>query len=110
PYPGGPHIDRQAQDGDPGAIAFPRALTQPKDRQRYRWDFSFSGVKSAVARYVDRERALGSELPIPDVAASFQDSVCDVLTANAVDACRAHDVGTLVIARSEERRVGKDSS
>ena len=98
PYPGGPHIDRQAQDGDPGAIAFPRALTQPKDRQRYRWDFSFSGVKSAVARYVDRERALGNELPIPDVAASFQDSVCDVLTAKAVDACRAHDVGTLVIA------------
>ncbi|WP_040320235.1 tRNA (adenosine(37)-N6)-threonylcarbamoyltransferase complex transferase subunit TsaD [Aeromicrobium marinum] len=97
PYPGGPHIDRIAADGDPTAIAFPRALTAARDQARHRWDFSFSGLKSAVSRHVQREALAGRELPVADVAASFQDAVCDVLTRKAVEACLEHDVSTLVI-------------
>lgn len=97
PYPGGPHIDRAARDGNPDAIAFPRALMAP-DKERYRWQFSFSGLKSAVARHVDRQKFAGDDLPVADIAASFQDAVCDVLTAKAVDACVYRGVGTLVVA------------
>lgn len=97
PYPGGPHIDRVARDGDPTAIAFPRALTHAKDAQKYRWDFSFSGLKSAVARHLQRERAAGREIVVADVAASFQDAVCDVLSRKAVDACQHHGIPRLVM-------------
>lgn len=97
PYPGGPHIDRAAADGDPTAIAFPRGLTAPKDRERYRFDFSFSGLKSAVARWVEAREGAAQPLPVADVCASFQESVCDVLTAKAIDACTAHGAGQLVI-------------
>ncbi|MFT4187808.1 MAG: tRNA (adenosine(37)-N6)-threonylcarbamoyltransferase complex transferase subunit TsaD [Aeromicrobium sp.] len=97
PYPGGPHIDRVAADGDPSAVAFPRGLTAARDREKHRWNFSFSGLKSAVARHAQRERLAGREPAVADVAASFQDAVCDVLTAKAVEACREHDVDTLVI-------------
>ncbi len=97
PYPGGPHIDRVARDGDPAAVPFPRGLTQSRDREKHRWNFSFSGLKSAVARHVQREQLAGRELAVADVAASFQDAVCDVLTAKAVEACREHGVGTLVV-------------
>ncbi|MFT4299420.1 MAG: tRNA (adenosine(37)-N6)-threonylcarbamoyltransferase complex transferase subunit TsaD [Aeromicrobium sp.] len=97
PYPGGPHIDRVAAGGDPAAVAFPRGLTAARDRERHRWNFSFSGLKSAVARHVQREELAGRPLAVADVAASFQDAVCDVLTAKAVAACREHEVGTLVV-------------
>lgn len=97
PYPGGPHIDREARDGNPKAIAFPRGLTQGRDKDRYRYDFSFSGLKSAVSRHVQHERRMGRPVPVADIAASFQDAVCDVLTAKAVAACRDHDVDTLIV-------------
>lgn len=97
PYPGGPHIDRVAADGDPRSVPFPRGLTASRDQEKHRWNFSFSGLKSAVSRHVQREQLAGRELAVADVAASFQDAVCDVLTAKAVEACRVHDVGTLVV-------------
>ena len=87
PYPGGPEIDRAAIGGDPKAIRFPRGLSQQKDMGRHRYDFSFSGLKTAVARWVERERDEGREVPIPDVAASFREAVVDVLLTKAVAAC-----------------------
>jgi tRNA N6-adenosine threonylcarbamoyltransferase len=97
PFPGGPPIDRAAAAGDGSAIAFPRGLTGPKDQARHRFDFSFSGLKTAVARWVEAQKRAGQPVPVADVAASFQEAVCDVLTAKAVDACREQGVGTLVI-------------
>jgi N6-L-threonylcarbamoyladenine synthase len=97
PFPGGPPIDRAAREGDPAAIAFPRGLTAPKDIAAHPYDFSFSGLKTAVARWVEAREAAGEPLPVADVAASFQESVCDVLTAKALAACREYGAGTLVI-------------
>jgi len=96
-FPGGPAIDRLARDGDGAAIRFPRGLTAAKDLAAHRYDFSFSGLKTAVARWVEARRREGTTIPIADVAASFQEAVCDVLTAKAIEACRAHGVDTLVI-------------
>ena len=59
PYPGGPQIDRVAADGDPTAVRFPRGLTLPKDLVAHRYDFSFSGLKTAVARHVEKLRDAG---------------------------------------------------
>ncbi|MBN9238808.1 MAG: tRNA (adenosine(37)-N6)-threonylcarbamoyltransferase complex transferase subunit TsaD [Micrococcales bacterium 70-64] len=87
PYPGGPQIDRAAEGGDPRAIRFPRGLSLPKDMDKHRYDFSFSGLKTAVARWVERERDEGREVPIADVAASFREAVVDVLLTKAVAAC-----------------------
>ncbi|MFV0460373.1 MAG: tRNA (adenosine(37)-N6)-threonylcarbamoyltransferase complex transferase subunit TsaD [Actinomycetales bacterium] len=97
PFPGGPHIDRVARDGDAVAIDFPRGLTSGRDLQRYRFDFSFSGLKTAVARWVSARQASGEQVPVADVAASFQEAVVDVLTRKAVLACREHGVGTLLV-------------
>jgi N6-L-threonylcarbamoyladenine synthase len=97
PFPGGPPIDRSARDGDPAAIAFPRGLTAPKDLAAHRFDFSFSGLKTAVARWVEARERAGEPVPVADVAASFQEAVCDVLTAKAIDACRDRGIETLVI-------------
>ncbi|MFV2018720.1 tRNA (adenosine(37)-N6)-threonylcarbamoyltransferase complex transferase subunit TsaD [Micromonospora sp. LOL_023] len=97
PFPGGPPIDRSARDGDPAAIAFPRGLTAPKDLAGHRFDFSFSGLKTAVARWVEARERAGEPVPVADVAASFQEAVCDVLTAKAIDACRDRGIDTLVI-------------
>jgi N6-L-threonylcarbamoyladenine synthase len=96
-FPGGPPIDRAARDGDASAIAFPRGLTGPRDRAAHRLDFSFSGLKTAVARWVEARERAGEPVPVADVAASFQEAVCDVLTAKAFAACRLHGVRTLVI-------------
>jgi N6-L-threonylcarbamoyladenine synthase len=93
PYPGGPHIDRVAVDGDPAAIRFPRGLTLPKDLVHHRYDFSFSGLKTAVARYVETS----DDVSVADVAASFRESVADVLTRKAVDACLEHNVPRLLL-------------
>ncbi len=97
PFPGGPPIDRSAREGDPAAIAFPRGLTGPRDLAAHRFDFSFSGLKTAVARWVEARERSGEAVPVADVAASFQEAVCDVLTAKAVDACRERGVDTLLI-------------
>jgi N6-L-threonylcarbamoyladenine synthase len=97
PFPGGPPIDRAAREGDPESISFPRGLTAPKDLVNHRFDFSFSGLKTAVARWVEARERAGEPVPVADVAASFQEAVCDVLTAKAIDACRTHGVRTLVI-------------
>ena len=66
--------------------AFPRGLTARKDLVRHRFDFSFSGVKTAVARWVEARERDGLDIPVADVAASFQEAVCDVLSAKAMDA------------------------
>lgn len=97
PYPGGPHIDRAAVDGDPKAIAFPRGLSTARDLIKHRFDFSFSGLKTAVARWVEERRLAGQDVPVADVAASFQEAVCDVLSAKAMDACRATGATDLLI-------------
>ena len=94
PYPGGPSIDRTARDGDPEAIAFPRGLTGPRDPEL---GFSFSGLKTAVARWVERCEDDGRPVPVPDVAASFQEAVADVLTSKAVLACKREGVRDLVV-------------
>jgi N6-L-threonylcarbamoyladenine synthase len=97
PYPGGPHIDRLAREGDPTAIRFPRGLTAAKDQAKHAYDFSFSGLKTAVARWVEARTDVGQEIPVHDVAASFAEAVADVLTAKTIAACHKHGVDTLVI-------------
>jgi N6-L-threonylcarbamoyladenine synthase len=96
PFPGGPYIDRAARDGSV-EIDFPRGLTSGRDMERHRFDFSFSGLKTAVARWVDAREASGDPVPVADVAASFQEAVVDVLTRKAVLACRENGVGHLQI-------------
>ena len=83
-----------AADGDPRAIAFPRGLTGPRDAP---FDFSFSGLKTAVARHVEALEQAGSPVPVADVAASFQEAVVDVLTAKAVRAARERGMETLLL-------------
>jgi N6-L-threonylcarbamoyladenine synthase len=97
PYPGGPHIDRLAREGDPTAIRFPRGLTAAKDQVKHAYDFSFSGLKTAVARWVEARTDAGQAIPVNDVAASFAEAVADVLTAKTIAACHKHGVDTLVI-------------
>ena len=97
PFPGGPHIDRLAREGDRVAIDFPRGLTAGRDMERHRFDFSFSGLKTAVSRWVQAREASGEPVPVADVAASFQEAVTDVLTRKAILACREHGVQNLQI-------------
>jgi len=97
PFPGGPHIDREARSGSSVAIAFPRGLTTGRDLERHRFDFSFSGLKTAVARWVQAKERSGEPVPVADVAASFQEAVVDVLTRKAVAACREHGVDHLLV-------------
>jgi N6-L-threonylcarbamoyladenine synthase len=92
PYPGGPAIDRAARAGDPRAVPFPRPLTGPNDPAL---GFSFSGLKTAVARYVEARRDPG--ITIADIAASFQEAVADTLTRKALRACQENGIDTLVI-------------
>jgi N6-L-threonylcarbamoyladenine synthase len=97
PFPGGPHVDRVATEGDSAFVAFPRGLTSGRDMERHRFDFSFSGLKTSVARWVDARERAGEAVPVADVAASFQEAVVDVLTRKAVLACREHGVDDLLI-------------
>jgi N6-L-threonylcarbamoyladenine synthase len=97
PYPGGPQIDRVALDGDPRAIRFPRGLTLPKDLERHRYDFSFSGLKTAVARYTEQRTDAGEPIPIADVAASFREAVADVLLSKAIAACAEFGIDRLLL-------------
>jgi N6-L-threonylcarbamoyladenine synthase len=97
PFPGGPHIDRVAREGDRGHVAFPRGLTGPKDLRDHRYDFSFSGLKTAVARWVEARVRDGEPVPVADVAAAFQEAVVDVLTRKAVLACTEQGVDHLLV-------------
>ena len=100
PFPGGPYVDRAARAGDPASIAFPRGLMGPRDMAAdgaHRFDFSFSGLKTAVARWVEQRERDGEPVPVPDVAAAFQEAVVDVLTRKAVLAAQEHGVGHLVL-------------
>ncbi|MGE2729917.1 tRNA (adenosine(37)-N6)-threonylcarbamoyltransferase complex transferase subunit TsaD [Mycolicibacterium vaccae] len=90
-YPGGRVLDELAREGDRDAIVFPRGMTGPRDDP---YAFSFSGLKTAVARYVERH----PEARNADVAAGFQEAVADVLTAKAVRAAEQLGVSTLLIA------------
>ncbi len=94
-YPGGPVIDRLAADGDPAAVAFPRGLTGRADAP---YNFSFSGLKTAVARYVERAQSDGRPIHLPDICASFQEAVADVLTAKMVRAATDLGIGTVIVA------------
>ena len=90
-YPGGKVLDDLAREGDRDAIVFPRGMTGPRDDP---YAFSFSGLKTAVARYVERH----PDAPQADVAAGFQEAVADVLTMKAVRAATELGVSTLLIA------------
>ena len=91
-FPGGPVVDRAAREGDRDAIAFPRSMLRDPS-----YDVSFSGLKTAVARWVEARQAAGQAVPVADVCASFQEAVVDVLTAKAVRACREHGVEHLLL-------------
>ena len=106
PYPGGPEIDRFAREGNPAAIDFPRALAQEGN-----YEFSFSGMKSAVLNYINSEKMKGHALHKADIAASFQSAVVEVLVHKAFEAIREAGRDTLVLAggvaanKSLERRL-----
>jgi N6-L-threonylcarbamoyladenine synthase len=92
PFPGGPPIDKAAKHGDPDSIPFPRGKAHDGTL-----DFSFAGLKTAVARWVEARQARGEPVPVSDVAASFQEAVVDVLTRKAIRACLDHQVTDLII-------------
>ncbi|HYS10284.1 MAG TPA: tRNA (adenosine(37)-N6)-threonylcarbamoyltransferase complex transferase subunit TsaD [Myxococcales bacterium] len=109
PYPGGAHVDRLARTGNPAAIDFPRGLSR---RSRAAFDFSFSGLKTAVLSHV-REHGVPSGQALSDLCASFQEAVCDALTQRAVRAARAARLETMVIcggvaANSRLRALAKE--
>ena len=92
-YPGGPKIDRLAKEGNPDAIHFPRAKVEDAP-----YDFSFSGVKSAVLNYQNGCHMKGEPVVEEDVAASFQKAVCDVLVEHAVQAVKDYGIPKLALA------------
>jgi len=92
PYPGGPSVQKAAESGDPQAFAFPRARTDGE------WDFSFSGLKTAVLREVRRLEAAGQPVPVADMAASFQAVVVDTLLTKTLAAARAFGVKEILVA------------
>jgi len=91
-FPGGPAIDAMATTGDPHAIAFPRAMATSEDL-----DFSMSGLKTAVLRYVQQEQRAGRDIDLPDVAASFQEAIVDVQVQKTIAAARACEVSTVLL-------------
>ena len=93
-FPGGPAVDLEAKSGDKSAINFPRGLTQADDWRTRPYDFSFSGLKTAVARYLEST----PQYKRADVAASFQEAIVDVLLQKSLAACTATGIQSLVIA------------
>ena len=91
-FPGGPALDALAKDGDPDAIRFPRAMEDSGD-----FDFSMSGLKTAVLRHVKAERAAGREIVAADLAASFQEAIVDVQVRKTIEAARTHAVDTVLL-------------
>ncbi|MEZ2390259.1 tRNA (adenosine(37)-N6)-threonylcarbamoyltransferase complex transferase subunit TsaD [bacterium RCC_150] len=102
-YPGGPAIDKIAKQGNATSIRFPRGLTQPKymgtaeEPGPHRYDWSFSGLKTAVARCVEQFEARGEDIPVADIAAAFQEAVVDVITSKAILACRENGITELLL-------------
>ena len=94
PFPGGPSIDREAKSGDKFAIEFPRGLSSTKDLEDHKFDFSFSGLKTAVARYL----AQTPNYLRADVSASFQEAIVDVLLSKALKAAQESGIDNLIIA------------
>lgn len=92
-YPGGPKIDKTSKEGNPEAIVFPKAKVNDSV-----YDFSFSGLKSAVLNYLNNAQMKGEEIIVPDIAASFQKAVVDVLTEHAVQAIREFDCKSFALA------------
>jgi len=92
-YPGGPVISRLAEQGNPAAIPFPRAWLGPDSL-----DFSFSGLKTAVANYVHQHQQKNEPFDIPDVCASFQEAVVEVLCEKALKAAQMHGISTVALA------------
>jgi len=92
PFPGGPYIDKAAREGNPTAMEFPRATVRDQP-----YSFSFSGLKTAVARWIESRERAGQPVPVNDVAAAFQEAVVDVLTRRAVLACTDRGIDHLVI-------------
>lgn len=92
-YPGGPKIDKAAKLGNPNAIQFPRVFLEEDS-----YDFSFSGLKSAVLNYVNKEKMMGNEIVPEDVAASFQKSVVEVLVAKTIKAAKEKGVDKVAMA------------
>ena len=92
-YPGGPKIDKLAREGNPDAIAFPKANFHDKSL-----DFSFSGVKSAVLNYLNKAKMQNVEVNKADVAASFQKAVIEVLKDNVMETCKSRNVKKIAIA------------
>jgi N6-L-threonylcarbamoyladenine synthase len=91
-FPGGPALDALASEGDPHAIRFPRAMADSGDL-----DFSMSGLKTAVLRYLRDERAAGRDVPLADVAASFQEAIVDVQVSKTIAAATERDVGAVLL-------------
>jgi N6-L-threonylcarbamoyladenine synthase len=91
-FPGGPALDAAARSGDPHAIAFPRAMADSGD-----YDFSLSGLKTAVLRYVKAERAAGKDIDMNDLAASFQEAIVDVQVKKTIAAARELDLSTVLL-------------
>jgi N6-L-threonylcarbamoyladenine synthase len=92
PYPGGPSVQKVAETGDPQAFKFPRARTDQL------WDFSFSGVKTAVLREVRRMQAEGQAIPVADMAASFQATIVGTLLSKTLNAAREFGAREILIA------------
>ncbi|SFU87883.1 N6-L-threonylcarbamoyladenine synthase [Butyrivibrio sp. INlla21] len=92
-YPGGPKIDAAAKKGNPDAFTFPQAKIADAE-----YDFSFSGLKSAVLNYINQAKMQGQELDANDVAASFQKAVVEVLVGHAIRACKEYKINSLAIA------------
>ena len=93
-FPGGPIIDYEAKSGNRSAINFPRGLSLPKDMAEHAFDFSFSGLKTAVSRYLQAT----PNYKRGDVAASFQEAVVDVLLMKSIKACVDTGIDSLIIA------------
>lgn len=92
-YPGGPKVDAAAKEGDPHAYEFPRAKVEGAP-----YDFSFSGIKSAVLNEINRAKMAGEEIRVADLAASFQNAVVEALVSRAVPAAKEYGGGRLAIA------------
>ena len=92
-YPGGPKVDKAAKEGTPHAIEFPRAKVGDNP-----YDFSFSGLKSAVLNYINHAKMMGEEINVPDLAASFQNAVVEVLVSRTIEAAKQHGYKRVAIA------------
>lgn len=92
PYPGGPHVAKEAEGGDPEFVKFPRAWLEENSL-----DFSFSGLKTSVLNHVNQQTLKNIDLKYADISASFQEAVVDVLVEKTISAAKVNNIGTLVV-------------